>query len=186
MKIEKKHIVLASLVLALGAAVYLNWQFSDNTDLMSLGVNKELGEAYYVNSSNVASNDSAAPTMNNNGLTQEQSDYFANARTERQQTQDKVLDIAKEVLTLSEATEAARVEAVEQSAKISGYFAHQANVEGILKAKGFSDCICFISDEGCSVVVLKDEVKDNSIIIIKDVVASQTGMEFDKISIVTI
>lgn len=181
MKIQKRHIVLASLVLALGAAVYLNWQFSDNSGLLS-GVSKELGQASYVNNSNVSTNDQA----NSEDAKTKQDQYFAKVKNERQQTQDKVLDIAKEVLSLSDSTQEAKEEAVEQSSKISGYYAHQTNIEGILQAKGFSQSVCFISDNGCSVVVKQSEMKDGSALVIKDVVASQTGLEFDKISIVTI
>lgn len=47
MKIGKKQIVFASLVLALGAAVYLNWQFSD-TNLVQTGAEQTIGEAQLV------------------------------------------------------------------------------------------------------------------------------------------
>ena len=35
MAFGKRQLVLAALVVALGAAVYLNWQFSDNRDLLA-------------------------------------------------------------------------------------------------------------------------------------------------------
>lgn len=53
MKLGKRQLILSGLVLALGTAVYLNWQFSSNTDLLSganaITVSKELGEAEFVN-----------------------------------------------------------------------------------------------------------------------------------------
>ena len=49
MKIQKRHVLMASLVLALGAAVYLNWQFTGNSDMLSVDASKKLGEAQYVN-----------------------------------------------------------------------------------------------------------------------------------------
>ena len=48
MGIGKRQILLAALVLALGAAVFLNWQFSDNNELIATNMvnsTKELGEA---------------------------------------------------------------------------------------------------------------------------------------------
>lgn len=52
MAFGKRQLVLAALVVALGAAVYLNWQFSDNRDLLATNTvtssQKELGEAQYV------------------------------------------------------------------------------------------------------------------------------------------
>ena len=53
MGFRKKQVILAALVLALGTAVYLNWQFSSNQDLIadnSIMSTKELGEAQFVKS----------------------------------------------------------------------------------------------------------------------------------------
>ena len=55
MKIGKRQLILTGLVLALGTAVYLNWQFSANSDLLqgadTVSVSKELGQAEFVNTS---------------------------------------------------------------------------------------------------------------------------------------
>ncbi|MDR0914332.1 MAG: SpoIIIAH-like family protein [Oscillospiraceae bacterium] len=181
---KKTHVVLSCLILALGAAVYLNWQFAGTTAQNPLDQTKELGKAQYVNQSVVASPDTVVTNTGN--LTKEQAEYFAKARTERNQTQDKVLEIAKNVLSLAESDEDAKEDAIEQSAKISGIFAKQSNIENVLKAKGFSECMCFISDDGCSVVVIKSEMASSSTLVIKDVVKTQTNLAFDKISIVGI
>ena len=56
MKFHKRQLILASLVVALGAAVYLNWQFSGDNAYNTTGFlepTKELGEAKYVNTSYV-------------------------------------------------------------------------------------------------------------------------------------
>ena len=44
MKIQKKHVISAALILALGAAVYVNWQFGASAKTTP----KQLGEASYV------------------------------------------------------------------------------------------------------------------------------------------
>ena len=52
MKIGKRHIVLAGLVLALGTAVYLNWQFAPTEGIVaqtdSSVTRTDLGRAEYV------------------------------------------------------------------------------------------------------------------------------------------
>ena len=56
MKFGKKQLVLASLVLALGAAVYLNWQFAGTNRLPVEGEDSEtsqLGAAQLVNNAYV-------------------------------------------------------------------------------------------------------------------------------------
>ena len=177
MKIQKRHVLMASLVLALGAAVYLNWQFTGNSDMLSVDASKKLGEAQYVNGDitdetqeagifdsifgdDDKSTESAEETTEGEDttavkaeLTEEQISYFSTVRTDREQTQSKVLEDAKEVLSLSENSEEAKEEAAESVSQLEKLILAQSNIENLLKAKGFTDVVCFISDEGCNVVV---------------------------------
>lgn len=181
-KIKKRHIVLAALILALGAAVYLNWQYSSTGSLIAPS-SKELGEVTYVNADTKATEDEIQTTSN------EQSGaaaYFAQAKTERQQTQDSVVNTAKEVLELSQSDEEAKEEAAERLSELEERLLAQSNIEGVLKAKGFSDCLCFISDEGCTVALIKSEMTENTPLIVKDAVCSQYEIDFNDITIVEV
>ena len=62
----------------------------------------------------------------------------------------------------------------------------QSNVEGILTAKGFTSVLCYATDSGCTVSVLKQDMKDDSAMIIKDAVLSQMKVEFNNIVIVEV
>ncbi len=193
MKIQKRHIVLASLVLALGAAVYLNWQFSDAPGLVNTASDdtKELGQAKYVNSSvTVPQQETDAETDPGDEieatLKKAEDDYFANALTQRQQTQDSVLESIKEVADKLEASDESKALAAENLEKLEGMILAQNNIEGILQAKGFSQCLCYISDGSCTVIVLKSELEDSSTLIVKDAVQSQYKIDFENITIVEI
>lgn len=176
MKIKKTHVLAAALVLALGAAVYLNWQFSGSPSTKT--ASKELGAATYVSRDTIATADEAAART----LTPE--DQLIKARTERAQTQDKALESAKSVITLSENSDEVKKAAVEKASEIERRMIAQSNVENILLAKGFSDVLCYASDSGCTVTVLSREMKTDSPLIIKDVVMSQLGVNFNDIVIV--
>lgn len=180
-KIKKRHIVLTALVLALGAAVYLNWQFgSSDFTSEATQTGNSLGEATYV-STNEATVDQQVVKM-----TTEQEQYFAQAENKRKEAEDEVIEISKEVLTLSESSDEAKTEAVEKADEIEKRILNQSNIESVLNAKGFSRCLCLISDEGCNVIVLKDEMNESSTLIIKDAVSSQIEMDFDDIKVVEI
>lgn len=181
MKIQKKHIVLGTLVIALGAAVYLNWQFSENQSLKT--TSKELGTAQYVNATSPSENESTYDeAVQSSNMSGEQQSYFAEARNQRDQTQDKIIDTANEVLEKAKDSEESE-EAIEDIEKMLKNFTYQDSIESILKAKGFSQCLCYISDEGCDVIVLKDEMNETSAIMIKDAVTSQIDIPFDNITI---
>lgn len=188
MKIQKRHIMLGTLVVALGAAVYLNWQFA-GADVSKQSSAKELGAAQYVNATTSASKsgtstyDEAAQTSN---MTSEQQQYFAKAKNERDQTQDKILDTANEILNRDNDDDDENAEAIENIKQLLRNFTYQDSIESVLKAKGFSQCLCYISEEGCSVVVLKDEMNETSALMIKAAVTSQIDISFDNITIVEV
>lgn len=211
MKIQKRHILMASLVLALGAAVYLNWQFTGNSDMLSVDASKKLGEAQYVNGDitdetqeagifdsifggdDDKSTESTEETTEGEDttavkaeLTEEQISYFSTVRTDREQTQSKVLEDAKEVLSLSENSEEAKEEAAESVSQLEKLILAQSNIENLLKAKGFTDVVCFISDEGCNVVVASQNMDDNGSLLVKDAVMSQLDMGSEQIKIIQI
>lgn len=211
MKIQKRHILMASLVLALGAAVYLNWQFTGNSDMLSVDASKKLGEAQYVNGDitdetqeagifdsifggdDDKSTDSTEETTEGEDatavkaeLTEEQISYFSTVRTDREQTQSKVLEDAKEVLSLSENSEESKEEAAESVSQLEKLILAQSNIENLLKAKGFTDVVCFISDEGCNVVVASQNMDDNGSLLVKDAVMSQLDMGSEQIKIIQI
>lgn len=211
MKIQKRHVLMASLVLALGAAVYLNWQFTGNSDMLSVDASKKLGEAQYVNGDitdetqeagifdsifggdDDKSTESAEETTEGEDttavkaeLTEEQISYFSTVRTDREQTQSKVLEDAKEVLSLSENSEEAKEEAAESVSQLEKLILAQSNIENLLKAKGFTDVVCFISDEGCNVVVASQNMDDSGSLLVKDAVMSQLDMGSEQIKIIQI
>lgn len=182
MKIQRKHVVLASLVLALGAAVYINWQMSASPDNMK---SKELGKATYVNSNISATVDEANNSLVTS-LTKEQQNYFSDARLNRDKTADEVKNIALEALSLAESDEDTKELALAQLAELEETLMNQVTVENTLIAKGFSDCVCSVSDNSVTVIVPEGEMTDNSSLIIKDAVSDVCDIPFDSISVITI
>lgn len=186
MKIGKKQIVLASLILALGAAVYLNWQFSDK-DLLQTNADGGIGQAQLVNNQSDESvggdkkESSSQKSTSDSKLSADE--YFAGVRTERQKSQDEAVDLAKEIIESASSDEAARSQAVESATEIAAIYQQQTNIEGLIKAKGFSDCVAFIQNGECSVVLKASEMNDETNIVIKDIVNGQSEIEIDRIKI---
>ncbi len=176
MKIQKKHILGAALILALGAAVYINWQFSGAPKVKQTA--KELGSATYV------SRDATADEARVKELSAEEK--IAKIRTERAQAQDKALDAAKNILSLSDSSDDAKTEAARQAGAIERRIVSQSNIENILVTKGFTDALCFVSDSGCTVSVKAEDMEKDSPLIIKDAVMSQLDIKFNDIVIVEI
>ena len=199
MGIGKRQLVLAALVVALGAAVYLNWQFSGDNQLMVADAaalsptgetsEKELGTAELVGYSEETGGEgepaqaaSAAPAEASGSV----SEYFTEARLSRQKSRDSAVDLLEQVLESVDSDEEAKKEAVAQAAEIAQNEIQESNIENMIKAKGFEDCMVFLQNEECSVVVQTDgdSLLPNQALAIKDIVGGQSGTAYDKIKII--
>ena len=105
-------------------------------------------------------------------LSKEQQDFFASERTKRQNTQDKVIDDAEEILDSDSSSDTELTEAQENVERIISFFTTQDTIETIVKAKGFSDCLCCITDMGVTVIVPKNELNENTVLSIYDAVTT--------------
>ncbi|OCN02479.1 sporulation protein [Clostridium sp. W14A] len=189
MTMGKRQLVLASLVVALGAAVYLNWALSGNTQLSATNAvtsGRELGETLLVNASG---NESGASSGENSSAVDTSAsvagdDYFASARLTREKARDESVEMLQKVVSGAGETDAAKQTAVSQANTIAQNIVKEAEIENLIKAKGFDDCVVFLQNEECSVVVKTKTNTQNDAIVVRDIVADQAGISYDKIKIV--
>lgn len=189
MTMGKRQLVLAALVVALGAAVYLNWMLSGNNQLSAADAvvsGRELGQTLLVNGSGPeTSSGSSSVKSSSNAVTAAAEDYFNSVRLDRQKARDGAVDLLTQVLKDAKESDAAKKEAVAQAATIAQNTLKENGIESLVKAKGFSDCLAFIQNGECSVVVrTKESSSQEDAIMIKDIVTGQTGLPFDKIKII--
>lgn len=184
MKFHKRQLILASLVVALGAAVYLNWQFSDDHGLASTGImesSSELGEARYVNNSRVEKGEEAS--MTSAAISDETKKYFAEVQSNRRKAREESHEKLKQLCASAEINEGVKAEISKQTEYLAKHAEQEANIESLIKAKGFSECAAFMQNGECSVVVSPGQLNENSAVIIQDIVSGQGGVPYDKIKI---
>lgn len=186
-KFGKKQLVLASLVLALGAAVYLNWQFAGVKKLPvgSPAIKEEntvsqLGAAQLVNNAYV---ETVTDDLKGSTEAAANSQSLSEARLNRQNSRDEAMELLDDVLESVDADADAKKEAVDQASAIAQNILKETNVENLLSAKGYQESVAYLSGEDCSVVV-SGEVQDTDTLIIQEIVMEQTGLTADKIKII--
>lgn len=200
MNFGKRQLVAGALVIALGAAVYLNWQFSQNEALTvnddnTSKTSKQLGQATYVNtaasdteqeeskSESAMQESSIIETSVSDNLTDAQKTFFANEKLNRQQSRDEAVELLQEVISSITSDEAAKNKAVEEAAEISALIKTESDIESMIKSKGFEECIVFINNDKCNIIVSKGNMNENTAVAIKDIVNTHGGIDFDKITI---
>ena len=90
---------------------------------------------------------------------QTEEDYFAAVSLSRSQSRDEAIEVSKLVVESGEATEEARAEAAEKISRIALDIQNEANIETLVKAKGFEECVAVISEDSVSVVVSAESLR---------------------------
>ena len=189
MKVWKRNAVVAAIVLFVCAAVYLNWTYQDQ---QSAGAGKTLGQAALVSGQTsdplLASTATPAPagTAQPSGGESSSGGYFASARLNRQQARDSALTILQSAAADETADEAMKETTAMAIQTLADYTVAEAQIENLVTAKGYADCIAFISDESVSVVVSTGgaELTDADVARITEIVTGETGCPASQVKIV--
>ncbi len=181
MKTWKKNLVAAGILVTVCCGIYLNWSGNGGTDTRDL--------EQTLNSDKLMSDDllvmgSADATGGNNQTTV--TDYFAAVRLSRQQARDSAVSLLQEAMNYGDgeagAETTARLDQIVQTAL------SEAQIESLVIAKGYADCVAYISDDGISVAVAAPEggMQQQDVALIADIVLTQTELDMTKIHVVEV
>ena len=152
----KRNAVVAVIALFVCAAVYLNWNYEQE-----VSAGKTLGESTMVDGmADPLLEGSVAETAGNTEGTSQELDgtgYFAMARLNRQQARDSALTLLQDAAAEADSNPTMKDEANEAIQTMADYTVTEAQIENLVLAKGYTDCVAFIGDEGLSLVVSAPE-----------------------------
>ena len=178
----KRNVVVATMAILVCAAVALNWKYSGEDavkDAQETG-SKLLGEATLVSGQEGDAQEAADEEAVYTG-----SDYFASARLTRQQARDNAISLLKDAAEQEGADTATANEASESIQVLAAYTLKEAQIENLVTAKGYKDCVAFMGDESISVVVSTGtgELTAEDVAKITDIAMAETGLDAGGIKI---
>ena len=182
MKIWKKNLVAAAVLVTVCAGIYMNWLFTEQQTA------KELTDT--IDSEKVMSDEllvlEDVAVLSGEDLTSTSSEYFAAVRLSRQQARDSAVNLLQEAMAYSDQTKAA-----ESSAELEDIVQTaltEAQIESLVIAKGYTDCVAYMSSEGISVAVAAPEggLQAADVAVIADIVMTQSEYTMDEIRIVEV
>ena len=203
MKYGKRQLILASLVLALGEAVYLNWQFAGTGVTVdgesSSETSSALGAAQLVNNNYVetvsdgvesasgeVSGQEAEPTQGEvSEAAAPAAEKLSDARMTRQTARDEAVELLEDILNDTESDSAVKEAAVSEASAIAQNILKETNIESLVAAKGFSECVAYINGDTCTIVVNGDMEDAQNALIVRDIAATETGFSADQIKIIS-
>ncbi len=164
-----KSLTVFVAALLIGVAVYANYRlFYDPVGSMGFGDNN-MSDGF---------NDSTST-----GGEAEAENYFTTTALNRQQARDEAIDVLKMVTESEEADEVAKTEANAKIAKIAEDIQNETNIETLVKAKGFEECVAVISDDSVSVIVSAESLQAAEAAQILSIVYNTTGISPENVSI---
>ena len=194
MKLWKRNAIAAAIVLFVCGAVYLNWSYSQDT-----AAGKNLGEAALVGNQNdpllekqkegAAAEEGAAGeegAQTEEGADAESGTYFSTARLNRQQARDNALSLLQEAAEDEKADQSSVDQANAAIQTMADYTMTEAQIENLITAKGYTDCVAFLGEDSISVVVsaMENGMTDADAARIGEIVMEQTGLKADQIKII--
>ncbi len=161
-KIGRRNMIIIVAILLIGGAVALNYAvFYGGDDNIDYGA------------SNMGDADTGADA---NGQATADT-YFTAAALSRTQARDEALEVLQTVLASEDALEQTKAQALADISRIALEIEKESNIETLVRAKGFSECVAVVNGDSASVVVKSEgELLQNQVAQINEIVYEQTGI----------
>lgn len=174
----KKQLVAAGLTVLLGTAVAVNFIYSGGKD-------KKLTEpAAAVSGTTYGEADLVS--VDKSGEAADSSAYFAQARLDKQSSREEAAEVLQSMYQGGDLTKD-ELAAVEVDAmKMGGYIESENKIESMLKAQGFEDALCYLSDSSANIIVKTPGLDAAGAAKIKSTLLSEAEFTNDQITIVEV
>ena len=191
MKIWKRNAIIASVLLLVCAGVYLNWSKTQKTaaqDLTeTLSAEQVMGEDTLVVNDGEDGESLPQEAVATSSEETQAADYFAQVRLSRQESRDSAVELLEETIAYDEGTEIGEA-ACQTLNNIVGTALSEAQIESLVIAKGYDDCVTYINDGVVCVAVSApaEGLSDADAALISDIVTSQTDYMLSQVRIIEV
>jgi len=102
--------------------------------------------------------------------------YFAVATVSRKRARDESLDLLNHIINSAESMPDTKDKALKDIEAIANDIEKEANIEVLIKAKGFAECVAVVSGENASIIVKTSGLMPNEVAQIKEIAYEQAGI----------
>ena len=184
MKIWKKNLIAAAVLVTVCTGIYLNWLYTEQSTASELtdmlDVEKVMSDEMLLLEEDLAVSGEGEDLMTT------ATDYFAAVRLSRQQARDSAVNLLQEAMAYSDETKAD--ESAMQLEDIVQTSLSEAQIESLVIAKGYTDCVAYMSGDGISVAVAAPEggLRQADVAVIADIIMTQSDYGLSDIRVVEV
>ena len=183
----KKNMIAAAVLVVVCAGIYLNWLYTE--DAAASDLTKTLDAEKVMSDDTLVLSEDMEALASGEDLTTTGSDYFAAVRLSRQEARDSALNLLQEAMAYSTAEEGTKdVESAMELETIVQTALSEAQIESLVIAKGYADCVAYMTGDGISVAVSSPEggLQQEDVAVIADIVMQQSDYGLDTIRVVEV
>ena len=205
-RVHKNQIVITTLAVLIAVAGYVTYdkkgadiKDAETVANMNQGAvsdqadkDYETGEDLDITSSKEDLANASTEDVENPGetvltsVTSGDSDYAAKVKLNREQVRSKNKETLQAIIDNDSLDESKKKDAVNEMITLTDIAEKESNAEMMLEAKGFTDVVVSMNDDGCDVVLNMGEATDANRAQVEDIVKRKTGVSADKIVITPI
>ena len=214
-KLWKRNAIVAVVLLFICVGIYLNWSYNQDLEAKAASGTGELADTLDTALLQEASQDAGAADTGGiasvDALTEDvvvvsdgedydalltqantdtaMSDYFAAIRLARQESRDSAVELLQQTIAYeTDADSEAAATASGQLQEMISTALREAEIEGLVIAKGYSDCVAYMSDGAISVAVAAPEegLNTEAVAQICDIVTTQSEYTPSQLKIIEV
>ena len=184
MKVWKKNLIAAAILVTVCAGIYVNWRYTE--DQAAANLTDTLDTEKVMSDDNLVLSEDMAAISAGEDVATTSTDYFAAVRLSRQQARDNAVNLLQEAMSYSESSKEA--ESAVELEQIVQTALSEAQIESLIIAKGYADCVAYMSGEGISIAVASPEggLQREDVAVIADIVMAQSDYSLNDIRVVEV
>lgn len=187
MIIKKRQLLLATLIIALGAAVFVNWYYtrpevesagtsSESTTLPEAEQGANLGDARYVISNDTSLEDTAAQAKAN--------EYFAGAKLRRQTAHDEAAEALNDIIKDDDSPSDAVEKAGNALKELTDCMTLESDIENLISAKVGCENLVILNGGNAEIIVENGSLDDVTVVQIKEIAVKHSGYPVENVTII--
>ena len=188
MKIWKRNAIIATVLLLVCAGIYLNWSYTHKDETAAADLTETLDAEQVMGDGLIIADPADALAQEASAQTDGQTaDYFAQVRLSRQQSRDSAVELLEQTIAYDEGTEVGTAATKTLNDLVSTALS-EAQIESLVIAKGYSDCVTYINDDTVCVAVSApaEGLQQTDVALISDIVTGQTDYSLSQVRVIEV
>ncbi len=182
MIIGKKQIIMTCLTLMLGIAVYINY-VTTPSELVGKDTKKAEMSDENTNYGDTELVNGEMPTDAATDTAASATDYFAQARLDKMNNRDEAVQTLQSIIGGGDVTEDEKVSKALDAVEVSKLIECEGNIESLIKAQGYADCVAYLDGESAKIVVKTNGLDKAQAAAIKEVILGEANIPAENIRI---